>query len=704
MPQHDRRIHSHPILSPAGRKQITFTWQGNKLTGLDGEPISAALYANNIKVFGHHVKDHAPQGLFCANGQCSQCMVFADGKPVKACIHPIRQGMRVDPVDGLPGLPPGTGTLDFTSIPEKQVPVLIIGGGPSGLSAAMELAKLGIKSLLVDDKSALGGKLVLQTHRFFGSKQTVYAGTRGIDIAENLSIQVSKEPLIEVWSNSTALAVFSDKKIGILKDEKEYYLVEPECLLIACGAREKFITFPGNTLPGIMGAGAFQTLLNRDQVKPATRVFIVGGGNVGLIAGYHAIQAGIEVAGLAEALPECSGYRVHMDKLVRLGVPVFTSHTILSAYGKDSVEKVVIAALGSDGKPVSGTEKTFSVDGVLIAVGLEPIDELFLKAKEYGMKVEIAGDAEEIAEASAAIYSGKLKAHEVAALLGMHTDVNQEELTRTLNILKAKPGIVQPEAATEIHNGVMPVIHCRQEIPCDPCVHLCPKGFFYIEKDDIRTIPVYKGDSHLCIGCERCVAGCPGLAITMVDYRKHPEKPRVSIAVELERTLLEKAGTVNVTDIDGNTLTSAVIQEIHQVARLDHTFIVEVEVDPEIATKVAGIQIQAEQDFETGAEIFDLSNEDTIICRCERVTVGEIRALIRSGARDFNEIKTITRAGAGSCGGKTCRSLILRLFREEGIPQSEISLTVHRPLFKEVELGVFAGLHLNAAEQKDNHD
>lgn len=704
MPQPDRRIHSHPILSPSERKQITFTWQNKELTGLDGEPISAALYANNIKVFGHHVKDQAPQGLFCANGQCSQCMIFADGKPVKACVHPLRQGMRIDPVDGLPGLPPAAGNLDFSAISDKQVPVLIIGGGPSGLSAAMELAKLGISSLLVDDKSALGGKLVLQTHRFFGSKQTVYAGTRGIDIAENLSIQVSKEPLIEVWTNSTALAVFSDKKIGILKDEKEYILVEPECLLIACGAREKFITFPGNTLPGIMGAGAFQTLLNRDQVKPASSVFVIGGGNVGLIAGYHAIQAGIEVAGLAEALPECSGYRVHMDKLVRLGVPVFTSHTILSAHGKDAVEKVVIAALGLDGKPVPGTERTFFVDGVLIAVGLEPIDELYMKAKEYEMKVEIAGDAEEIAEASAAIYSGKLKAHAVAALLGIHTEVNQEELIRTFNILKAKPGKVQPELETEIHSGVMPVIHCRQEIPCDPCVYLCPKGFFYIEKDNIRTIPVYKGDAHLCIGCERCVAGCPGLAITMVDYRKHPEKPRVSIAVELERALLEQAGTVSVTDVDGNTLTNTVIQEIHQVARLDHTFIVEVEVEPEIATKVAGIQLQAAQDFETGAEIIDLSNEDTIICRCERVTVGEIRALIRSGVRDFNEIKTITRAGAGSCGGKTCRSLILRLFREEGIPQSEISLTVHRPLFKEVELGVFAGLQPDAAEQKDSHD
>ncbi len=704
MPLLDRRIHSHPILSQTERKQITFTWQNKELVGLDGEPISAALYAGNIKVFGHHVKDQAPQGLFCANGQCSQCMVFADGKPVKACVQPIRQGMRVDPVDGLPGLPPAAGNLDFSSISEKHVPVLIIGGGPSGLSAAMELAKLRIGSLLVDDKSALGGKLVLQTHRFFGSKQTVYAGTRGIDIAENLSIQVSREPLIETWTNSTALAVFSDKKIGILKDEKEYILVEPECLLIACGAREKFITFPGNTLPGIMGAGAFQTLLNRDQVKPASRVFIVGGGNVGLIAGYHAIQAGIEVAGLAEALPECSGYRVHMDKLVRLGVPVFTSHTILSAHGKDTVEQVVIAALGADGKPVPGTEKTFHVDGVLIAVGLEPIDELYMKAKEYQMKVEIAGDAEEIAEASAAIYSGKLKAHAVAALLGLHTDVNQEELTSTLNILKAKPGKVQPEAATEIHTGVMPVIHCRQEIPCDPCVHLCPKGFFYIEKDDIRTIPVFKGDSQMCIGCERCVAGCPGLAITMVDYRKNPEKPRVSIAVELERQFIEQAGMVNVTDVDGNTLAATMIQEIHQVAKMDHTYIVEVEVDPEIATKAAGIQFQAEQDFETGAEIVDLSNEDTIICRCERVTVGEIRALIREGVRDFNEIKTITRAGAGSCGGKTCRSLIMRLFREEGVPQAEISMTIHRPLFKEVELGVFAGLQPDSGNQKDSHD
>jgi NADPH-dependent 2,4-dienoyl-CoA reductase/sulfur reductase-like enzyme len=100
----------------------------------------------------------------------------------------------------------------------------------------------------------------------------------------------------------TALFVFSDKKVGILKDGI-YRLVSPKRILNAAGAREKFLRFPGNKLARIYGAGAFQTLVNRDLVRPTRRLFIIGGGNVGLIAAYHALQAGIEVVGLAEAMP-----------------------------------------------------------------------------------------------------------------------------------------------------------------------------------------------------------------------------------------------------------------------------------------------------------------------------------------------------------------------------------------------------------------
>jgi NAD(P)H-nitrite reductase large subunit len=84
--------------------------------------------------------------------------------------------------------------------------------------------------------------------------------------------------------------------------------------------------------------------------------------------------------------------------------------------------------------------------------------------------------------------------------------------------------------------------------------------------------------------------------------------------------------------------------------------------------------------------------DDAIVCRCERVTAGAIRALVRQGYRDLNEIKAATRAGMGACGGKTCIPLIHHIYREEGIPQSEVADHVQRPIFVEVPLGVFAGL------------
>ncbi|MBC7335581.1 MAG: FAD-dependent oxidoreductase, partial [Clostridia bacterium] len=351
-------------------------------------------------------------------------------------------------------------------IEEVEVQVLIIGGGPAGLSAAIELGRRGIKTLIVEDKSALGGKLVLQTHRFFGSSEAVYAGTRGIDIAAKLEEKVRAFPAVEVWLNSVALAVFSDHKVGILRNGKDYVLVEPEVLLVSTGAREKPLVFRGNTLPGVYGAGAFQTLVNRDLVKAAERLFIVGGGNVGLIAGYHAIQAGIQVAGLAEALPECGGYKVHRDKLSRLGVPIYTSHTVISANGKDQVESVTIAQVDEKFNPIPGTEKSFACDTLLIAVGLDPVDEFYRKALEFGMTTFAAGDAKEIAEASAAIISGEIAGLKITSALGLEDVEVPKGLEKMAEVLASKPGLCLPKGIPYREEGVFPVIHCRQEIPC----------------------------------------------------------------------------------------------------------------------------------------------------------------------------------------------------------------------------------------------
>jgi sarcosine oxidase, subunit alpha len=686
------RIKNHPILSIPYRECIEFFWQGNPLPALQGETISAALLANDIKILGHHHKDGAPQSIFCANGQCSQCMVIANGRPVKSCMEIIQPGMQVEPAENLPALQNVRDSAQFNPIEEIEVPVLIIGGGPAGLSASAELGKLGIHVLLVDDKHRLGGKLALQTHRFFGSTDAVFAGTRGINIATRLEKEIDQYSSIEVWRNSSVLAVFSDKKVGILRDGRTYMLVTPQVILAATGARERFLAFRGNTLPGIFGAGAFQTLVNRDLVKPANKLFIVGGGNVGLIAGYHALQAGIEVVGLIEALPECGGYKVHKDKLARMGVPIYTSHTIISANGTDGVESVTIAMVDDHFHPIPGTELSFACDSVLIAVGLESVNEFYIKAKEYNIPVFAAGDAEEIAEASAAMYSGKIKGREIAQALGIDSGTIPADWYRTGEILKSRPGIIHNDEIAIPEQGVRPVFHCTQEIPCDPCASMCPQGLIFIDPTDIRKIPAFQANEATCTGCERCITFCPGLAITLLDYRKDADFPTVAIPFEFSYEMLKTKQTVTVLDTSGQVLGDLEIVKVEQVASRDHTLVVKVRSPHEIASRIAGIRVQESNLIQPMNHYVQHIPDDTIICRCERVTAGEIRQLIRQGYRDINEIKAITRAAMGACGSKTCRSLIHRLFRDEGIFLTEVTDSTRRPISMEVPLKIFAGI------------
>ncbi len=685
------RIRQHPILPIEPQEKVEFYWKGRKLIAKQGEMIASALFANGVRIFGHHPKDNAPQGIFCANGQCAQCLVLADGVPVKSCMTPVRPGMRVESVDGLPELPKVEEVSPLSETETIEVPVLIIGGGPAGMSAAIELGKRGIDVLLVDDKQRLGGKLVLQTHRFFGSIDAVHAGTRGIDIATLLEREARDVGNIDVWLNSTALAVFSDQKVGILRGGSTYTLVEPQVLLVAAGAREKSLVFRGNTLPGVYGAGAFQTLVNRDLVRAAERLFIVGGGNVGLIAGYHALQAGIEVVGLVEALPECGGYKVHRDKLARLGVPIYTSHTILSANGTDQVESVTVAQIDEQFCPIPKTEKSFSCDTVLIAVGLDPVDEFTVKAKEYGMSVFAAGDAEEIAEASAAMYAGKIKGLEVARALGVDVGEVPAEWKRTAEILKSHPGETGREQIPPWEEGVFPILHCQQEIPCNPCTSVCPRKLIRIDERDIRQSPQFTGDVHQCIGCEQCVAVCPGLAITLVDYREDPKLPTVTIAYEFLKESVNVGDTMTVLDCEGEVLGGVKVESVRAIKRNDRTVLIKVRAPKAFAKRIAGIRVQEPSVSESLSESSKRVTDDTIVCRCERVTAGEIRELIRAGYRDINEIKAVTRAGMGACGGKTCTALIKHLFRKEGIPVDKVTENVKRPLFVEVPLGIFAG-------------
>jgi len=392
-------------------------------------------------------------------------------------------------------------------------------------------------------------------------------------------------------------------------------------------------------------------------------------------------------------LPECGGYKVHKDKLVRMGVPIYTSHTVLSANGSEQVESVTIAQVDQQFRPLPGTEKSFACDTILIAVGLDPVNEFTLKAREYGLPVFDAGDAQEIAEASAAMFSGKIRGLEVAQALGIAVGEIPAEWYRTAAILKSHPGATIAERIPTQETGVFPVFHCSQEIPCNPCTSVCPQHLIQIDPNDIRKIPEFMGEQlqKNCTGCEQCVTICPGLALTLVDYRKDAAMPTVTLAYEFLKESVKVGDRVTVLDAIGTVLGEVEVTGVRAIKRNDRTVILKVAAPAAFAKQIAGVRVQEPWVSTALEEEITRIDDDEIVCRCERVTAGELRALIRKGYRDINEIKAVTRAGMGACGGKTCAALLLRLFREEGVPLNEVTLNTKRPLFMEVPLGVFAG-------------
>ncbi|MFH0911984.1 MAG: 2Fe-2S iron-sulfur cluster-binding protein, partial [Planctomycetota bacterium] len=681
----------HPILDVKPSREVTFTFNGRPVTAREGEVLSSALIAHGIVIFGRHHRDGSPQGIFCANGQCSQCLVIADGRPVKACMTAAREGMAVESADGLPGLAAPGRPAAFEETAEVHVDVLIVGGGPAGLTAADKLAGLGIGGIIVDDKPEPGGKLTLQTHSFFGSVADCYAGERGFAIGRILTGKVRAAGRFELWADSTAVGVFHDGKVGVVRGGR-YVLVTPKALLVAAGAREKSIAFEGCDLPGVYGAGAFQTLLNRDLVRPAERLLIVGGGNVGLIAAYHALQAGIEVAGIVEALPSVGGYKVHLDKIRRSGVPVWTSHTVVRAVGGERVEKAVICRVDGRFRPVEGTARSLDVDTILIAVGLAPVNELAVKAAQYGVAVWTAGDASEIAEASAAMFSGRIAALRIAAHMGRRAEV-PEPWVAIEKVLKSRPGETGALRLEEAGGAVEPVIRCVQKIPCNPCTEVCPLGHIQIPTDAIMDLPRY-GGGRRCLGCGRCVLVCPGLAISLLvrDYDPSGKRALVIVPFEMGADAVRIGGRVATVDMEGGRVGTGTVAGVKARPGFNRRVLVAVEVPWKDRLKVAGFTSQETRPPRRARARGASGADDPLVCRCVRVRRSDIVREIRRGVRDFSELKATLRTGMGACGGKNCTPLIERIFLEEGVGRGEVTPPTIRPFTTEVPLRVFAGV------------
>lgn len=327
------------------------------------------------------------------------------------------------------------------------IEVLVVGGGPAGLCAAISAGESGAKVLVAERSAILGGQLIKQTHMFFGSEKQ-YAGTRGIDITDILINKLEVMDNVEIKKDATVLSIYEDGIVSLDINGK-YVKVRPERIVIATGAAEKSLAFPNNDMPGIYGAGAVQTLMNIHGVKPGQDVLMVGAGNIGLIVSYQLIQAGVNVKAILDASPTIGGYLVHASKIRRMGVPILTRHTVKRAEGKESLEKATIVKLDDNWQEIPGTEKEFDVDVMCVSVGLSPLTELLFQAgcemkmiREFGgyvplrskdlktsnERLYIAGDVGGIEEASSAMVEGHIAGLAAAMSLG-HKHENYDLLS-----------------------------------------------------------------------------------------------------------------------------------------------------------------------------------------------------------------------------------------------------------------------------------
>ena len=450
-------------------RPLHFRFEGQEYSGFAGDTISTALWASGVRVLGRSFKYHRPRGLFgLADIDCNAMMETSDRTNIRADLTPIEEGMDLKAVNTLGGVrhdrlrlldyfgaltPVGFYYKAFHT-PKSLFPfyenrirqmaglghikehlgmepspknhafadLLVVGGGPAGLSAALEAARRGVRVMLVDENPHLGGSL---------SYQHLRAG--GTDQLSNLLGDLANQSHLQVRQGSTAVGWYADHWIGLVDDSRLTKL-RARATLVASGCYEQPAVFRNNDLPGVMLGSAAQRLIHRYAVQPFSKGVVLAANSDGYRVALDLLEAGTSVEAIADLRPGGEDSALAAECTNR-GIEIYRSHTIYeasSSRGKRGIRQVVLCPCASSDQVDPTQRRVLSCDGVVVSVGWAPADSLLRQARtrmgydsgvEQFVPVELAagvfaaGRVNGVYDLSSQIEDGRRAGREAAAYL-----------------------------------------------------------------------------------------------------------------------------------------------------------------------------------------------------------------------------------------------------------------------------------------------
>ena len=410
--------------------------------------------------------------------------------------------------------------------------LVIVGGGPAGLAAAIAAKDNGIDSILIIERDReLGGILNQCIHNGFGL-HTFKEELTGPEYASRFIAQV-EERGIEYKLNTMVMDISNDKVVTAMNSTDGMFTVEAKAVVLAMGCRERSrgaLNIPGYRPAGIFSAGTAQRLVNIEGYMPGRRVVILGSGDIGLIMARRMTLEGAKVLAVAELMPYSGGLKRNIVQCLNdFDIPLYLSHTVVDIQGKERVEGITIAEVGPDRKPIPGTEIHYDCDTLLLSCGLLPENEL---SKTAGVDLSPITSGPVVNDSLETNIPGVFACGNVLHVHDLVDFVSQEATNAGKNAAKyIKEGEVTSAKQIEI-------------LPVDGVRYTVPKYVRPEVMDDTLTVRFRVG--QVFKGCAIAIY----FGDTLISKRKRP----VMAPGEMEQVVLKKSQLAEYPDIENITI------------------------------------------------------------------------------------------------------------------------------------------------------